>query len=299
MYRQLKSLKNLADVSVLASIIINIILVIEKLGYHIAFHGKVLNLAKHFPIEEYIRFSIIFLFMLILGLFNNFKPFNVQYNREEKESVKTKKMKYYGTAFIIYPVFALVILKNLRFAAASLIVAGLYITDILYTDKLEKLSSNDCQRQWHEVMNTSSNNIAETKLSWRYKLWFQPLEKIPFKKRHLSPITVVVTFILLGFIVSSPFSIVTPFIYIFMFRYTAYIVEYILGLYTSITGECTGIVEQHTNRHPADIYWKIYITDFQNKRELVYTSHEYPGFSEGQDVRVIHGIFSKYVPDID
>lgn len=70
------------------------------------------------------------------------------------------------------------------------------------------------------------------------------------------------------------------------------LIEYIFGLYTSLTGICTGIDEFSNNgKH----YFRVYVTDFVHKREIVYETYDTPYFNKNSKVKLIHGIFSKKV----
>jgi len=42
-------------------------------------------------------------------------------------------------------------------------------------------------------------------------------------------------------------------------------------------------------------YWTVYVTDFKNKREIVYRTYNYPFISRGEEAKVVHGMFSKRV----
>ena len=74
------------------------------------------------------------------------------------------------------------------------------------------------------------------------------------------------------------------------------ILEYILGLYTSITGICTAVEEyREGSRGSGDgkRYCMVFVTDFENKRELVFETYDYMVNYKDERIKVIHSMFTK------
>lgn len=80
-----------------------------------------------------------------------------------------------------------------------------------------------------------------------------------------------------------------------------------------MNGICTGVKEFEDDRHRNNsgggititvgdgrrYYWRVYITDFENKREITYRTYSCPLISEGDEVKAVHGIFSKSVISVN
>lgn len=74
-------------------------------------------------------------------------------------------------------------------------------------------------------------------------------------------------------------------------------IEMIFGLYTVTEGICTGVVRKE-NSKSRRIYYEVYVSDFEKKRELVIKQYDYCYIRDLDRVIVTHGCFSKRVMDI-
>lgn len=298
--RGLKSLKSFSVVMLVVVSLTNILLVVQYLGYNI-------ELVQGIKIEETTQFfSVSLLMVSIGGIFNMPR----QLSQEAKDSLreKVRPLMAGNLIFIMYILFSIIVMKNIYFILSAFIMHGIYINVILISRALYSCGLNDTQRAWREVMNGTSYSIQETSLLWRFKIWVRPIKRLPFKERYLRPYNIFVFIFFLALFTSdrqrSIFDIIFLIIYV---RGCFSILEYILGLYTSMVGVCTGVKEfQESSRRGRGsgvtitmgsrrTYWKVYITDFENKREIVYKTYRYPFIEDGDQVNVIHGIFSKEV----
>ena len=305
--RQLKSLRSFAMTILIMVYVSTIILVIRHLGYNI-------NFLQEVTIE---RSNDFFLFMLIPisigGIFNN--PRNLSEDKVIIVREKIRPLMLGNIIFISYILFSIFIIKEVDFIIASIIIQAMYINVILISRGLYSYALSDRQRQWQEAVNGTCNSIQDSNILWRYKIWFRPLQKVPFNKRYLRSYNVILCLVGITLLFNKiKFTIVTLIFVVIYIKSFLAILEYLLGIYTSLTGVCTGIGEFQENldrnrggdegleirfRSRRRRYWVVYITDFKNKREIVYKTYKMPFISEGDDVKVIHGVFSKEVISIN
>ena len=302
--RSLKSLKNFCVGALLVVTVVTLILTMQYLGYDI-------NLVEGVKIEETTQFFAFTLFAVSIGGICNM-PRGLSQEAKDMLREKTRLLMMGNIIYIAYIIFAIVVMKNIYFIFSGVIMEGIYINVILVSRALHNYGLNDRQRQWREVMNGTSGSIKDTSILWRFKLWMRTIERIPFKERHLRAFNIVYCvfylYIFLKYPVLNLFNIIFLIMYI---RCCLAILEYILGLYTSMIGTCTGVKEfehspHHDHNHDGGVtiniggtrrsrYWEVYITDFRNKREIVYKTYKQPYIYEGDEAKVIHGIFSKEV----
>jgi len=286
--RGLKSLRNIATFMLLISIAINGILVLQYFGY-------IVNDILGITIRDYIRFFVFTLLIVSIGgLYNKAK--NISQGTKDEMRFKMRLMVGGIAFFILYIVFAALIMKDLYFVIAGFIMLGIYINIIVLTEKIIVLGLNDRQRKWREAVYGTDYNAEGSSILWRFKLWFTPFERVPFNKRHLGVYDIVVSIILCSLLLDGQeiglFEIII--LAVIAIRSCFLIIEYILGLYTSLVGICTGIKEASDSENNKE-YWTVYVTDFKNKREITYRTDRYPYISEGNETKVTHGIFSKRV----
>lgn len=81
------------------------------------------------------------------------------------------------------------------------------------------------------------------------------------------------TFIIVYFLVKNIFSLIE-------------------NIFTSINGVCTDIQEHRTNHK---IYYIVIVTDYINKREIRIKIDSNLFVNKGDNISVVHGIFSKQV----
>ncbi|GEM_PF-383372 len=305
--RGLKSLRGFAAVMLVAISVVTVTLAAKYLGYNIGFLEGVM-------IEDTTRFFSFTLIIVSLGgIFNT--PRKLSDDKKVIVRQKIRPLMIGNVIFIAYVLFSVFVIKNIYFILSSLIMEGVYINLILISRGLYSYALSDRQRQWREAMNGTSYSIQESSVLWRYKLWFRPLQWVPFKRRYLRSYNILIFVIGFGFILTQTMDDLFDLIIIFLYIKSAIaIFEYFLGIYTTITGVCTGvkIFEEdldRNNRSTGSIrisfrsrrryYWKVYITDFKNKREIVYKTYKMPFISDGDEVKVVHGVFSKAVISVN
>lgn len=298
--RKLKSLRSFLAFILACTAIVNIMLTMEFLGYSF-------NLGYTVYIEDTTAFTAFTLFAACLGGILNMPR---KLTEEEKNIIKKKtRYMFLGDIFFIgYIVFVIIKTRNIYFILSGLIMEGIYINIKLITKALHRSSLTDRQKLWREAVYGTTYDIQESNILWRFKLWMTPHERIPFKDRYFNPFYVL--FIFMFIVICAQSEGQNLFIFIFLIilvRNVFSIIEGILGLYTSLTGQCTGIEEFEDSHHNGNnggitisfnrrrYYWRVYITDFENKREVVYKTYRGPMISEGDKVKIIHGIFSKEV----
>lgn len=298
--RKLKSLRSFFSFLLACTAFVNILLTMEFLGYNF-------NLGHTLTIEDTTAFTAFTLFGACLGGILNM-PRNLTEEEREKIKEKTKYMFLGDLLFIGYIVFVIFNTRNIYFIISGLIMEGTYINIRLITKALHRSSLTDRQKMWREAVYGTTYDVQESNILWRFKLWMTPHERIPFKERYFNPFNILFIFIFIVIYAQSQGPNLFFFIFlIIVVRNIFSIIEGIFGLYTSLTGQCTGIeeFEDHDNHNrgggitisfrKSRYYWKVYITDFENKREIVYKTYSCPIISEGDEVKVIHGIFSKEV----
>lgn len=303
--RDLKSLKNFCVGALLVVTVVTLILTVQYLGYDI-------NLIEGVKIEEIIQIFAFTLFAVSIGGICNM-PRGLSQEAKDMLREKTRLLMIGNIVYIAYIIFAIVVMKNIYFIFSGVIMEGIYINVILVSRALHNYGLNDTQRQWREVMNGTSGSIKDTSILWRFKLWMRPFERVSFKDRHLRSFNIVYCVFYLYIFLSHPiFNLFTIIFLIVYIRCCLAILEYILGLYTSMIGTCTGIKQveegpRHHHNHNEGLtiniggarrrsrYWEVYITDFHNKREIVYKTYKQPYIYEGDEAKVIHGMFSKEV----
>ncbi|MDU4890540.1 MAG: hypothetical protein E6344_10015 [Clostridium sp.] len=305
--RDLKSLKNLCVGALLIVTVITLVLTAQHLGYDI-------NILDGIEVEGIIQFFAFTLFGVSIGGILN-TPRGL--SREEKDILreKTRALMAGNILYLGYIIFAVVVIKNFNFIALGVILEGIYINVILVSRALHNHGLNDTQRQWREAMNGTSGSVKDTSILWRFKVWIRPFERVAFKERHLRSFNIIYFIFYLYLLYNSlPINLVNIIFLIIYIRCCLAILEYILGLYTSIIGVCTGVKGYEESPHHHNHgdgggiristsrrrrYWEVYITDFRNKREIVYKTYKQPYIYEGDEAKVIHGIFSKEVVSLN
>lgn len=132
----------------------------------------------------------------------------------------------------------------------------------------------------------------ESSVWWRWKIWINPYEKVKFSER-LSAIKLfdIISIIIVASIFSNR-SVDGIIFLLLIIRPIAFILELIIPVQTSICGICTDIVEKSESKS-SRIYYAIYITDYEKKREYILYVRDYPYISSGQKITVVHGAISK------
>jgi hypothetical protein len=286
--RGLKSLRCFSVGMLLISIVINILLVFKHFGYYI-------NIIPQITIKNYVYlFSLIFVAIAIGGACNRAE--DVSRDDKDKMRLKMRLMQLGAAVFILYILFTVLVIEDLYFITSGFIMLGIYANVIFISEKIIVLGLNDYQMKWRAAVNGTSYDVEGSSILWRFKLWFMPIEKVPFNKRSIEVYNIIFMFVFVYNIIESKQHDILKIVFLILaivgfFSFT----EYILGLYTSLTGICTGITEADESEDSSRQYWTVYVTDFKNKREIAYKTYRYPYISRGEEVRVVHGIFSKHV----
>lgn len=287
--RGLKSLRSFSVGMLLISIVINILLVFQHFGYDI-------NIISEITIKNYVYF---FSFVLVATAIGSACNRAEDISQDDKDEMRFKmRLMQLGTAvFILYILFSALVIKDLYFIIAGFIMLGIYVNVIFITEKIIVLGLNDYQMKWRAAVNGTDYDVEGSSIFWRFKLWFMPIEKVPFNKRSIEVYNIIFMFVFGHNIIENKRYGILKIVFLILaiigfFSFT----EYILGLYTSLIGICTEITEAEESedsgrRH----YWTVYVTDFKNKREITYRTYYYPYISRGEEVKVVHGIFSKHV----
>jgi hypothetical protein len=295
--RGLKSVRNLSVAMLIISIVINIILVLRYFGYDVNIIqdlGYEISIIQEINIKNYVHFfTFTFVATAIASAINRAKDLS----QEAKDEMRSKMilMKVGSVFFILYIIFSALIIKETYFIIAAVIMLGIYVNLIFITEKIIVLGLNDHQMKWRAAVKGTDYNVEGSSIFWRFKPWFTPFERVPFNERSLGLYNIVVMVIFTYTIIESKISDIFEVIFfIIVLREIFSLIEYILGLYTSLIGICTGVTESQESRNGSQ-YWTVYVTDFENKREIAYRTYNYPFISRGEEAKVVHGMFSKRV----
>ncbi len=285
--RGLKSLRNFSAGMLLISILINVLLVIQHFGYKV-------NVISGITIKNSIQFfAITLVFTSIGSIFNKAK--NLSQDTKDEIKLKMRLMLFGIVFFILYILFLVFIINDLYFIISGFIMLGIYINIIIITQKIIVLGMDDHQARWRAAVNGTDYNLEGSSIFWRWKLWVTPFEKVPFNKRSVGTGNIIMVIIFGYTLLQRRVAHILDVIFLLIvLRGCFSIIEYILGLYTSLTGTCTGIKEaSRGDGHKR--YWMVFVTDFKNKKEITFRTYSYPYFSEGDELKVVHGIISKQV----
>lgn len=140
-------------------------------------------------------------------------------------------------------------------------------------------------------------------LLWRINFWFTPYEKVKFSDRRKGVNNNFLIFLIIASIVLGESGIKESFILLFIFKMKDMlsIIETIIPLQVSTKGVVTDI-EEKTIRRSNKIYYRIYVTDYENRREVIVDVDSYPLIASGAELTVVHGMFSKkalYIKEIN
>ncbi|WP_194190692.1 hypothetical protein [Clostridium chrysemydis] len=203
----------------------------------------------------------------------------------------------FSIIFVFYIIAALIYFKDLNLFISAILSLILYIFVIINSKTIYILRKTDHQLLWHIRNNSNSedtNDFHQSTFLWRYKIWYNKIDYVPMKDRCFTLFNILC----IGFSVYALYeyegSLISNLFIIMFFLIPCSFkgLEYILGLYTSLSGVCTGI-ERFTDK--GSDYYVIYVTDYTHKREIKYRCSNIPYFSLYDKVTLIHGIFSKHV----
>ena len=198
-----------------------------------------------------------------------------------------KKLSYMNYLNIIYLIIVLIAVRDkiVMMAAFNIEVylLAIYLTTRnMYAERLRYVKG-ECEHVLKK---------QESSVWWRWKIWINPYEKVKFSER-LSAIKLfdIISIIIVASIFSNR-SVDGIIFLLLIIRPIAFILELIIPVQTSICGICTDIVEKSESKS-SRIYYAIYITDYEKKREYILYVRDYPYISSGQKITVVHGAISK------
>ncbi|MEG0611986.1 MAG: hypothetical protein RR486_05715 [Clostridium sp.] len=240
-----------------------------------------------------VNFNFIPLIAILLASFFNFK-LNVTENVTQQVNSKSKFLYLPHIIFIFYIFVSTFIIRNKSIIISSLTMEITFIAIHILTRKCIALGLSSRQYLWRKTWEVPGVDVdKDSNFTWRLKFWISPHVNVEFNKRWKKFNFIYLIFAYI-FISKSPgivviFLILSPVIPIAISW-----IEALLGLHTSLTGLCTAIT-QHTYSRSSQVYYKLYITDFQKEREITFCVDNHPYIEEGSEITVIHGIFSKKV----
>jgi len=219
---------------------------IQDLGYEI-------SIIEEINIKNYVEFfTLPFVATAIASAINRAKDLS-QEAKDEMRS-KMKLMKSGTIFFILYILFSALIIKKSYFIVAAFIMLGTYVNLIFITEKIIVLGLNDHQMKWRAAVNGTDYPVEGSSIFWRFKPWFMPFERVPFNKRSLGLYNIVVMVIFTYTLIESKISDIFEVIFfIIVLREIFSLIEYILGLYTSLIGVCTGVTDHRRAEMEASI----------------------------------------------
>ena len=206
---------------------------------------------------------------------------------EEVSDFINKKLSYMNYLNIIYLIIVIIAVRDkiVMMAAFNIEVylLAIYLTTRnMYAERLRYVKGA-CEH----VLKKQDSSVW-----WRWKIWINPYEKVKFSER-LSAIKLfdIISIIIVASIFSNR-SVDGIIFLLLIIRPIAFILELIIPVQTSICGICTDIVEKSESKS-SRIYYAIYITDYEKKREYILYVRDYPYISSGQKITVVHGAISK------
>lgn len=288
--RALESLRIGFSLVVLANIVYCLDYIINILRGRIS-----IFLRLTFPREEIIRISFFFSLLVLGSLFLS----NGNIVDEEKKIELNRKMKIFLILNIIAVInifISWIVLKDREVILSSIAIEVYLIGITVASKKIIELKLSDRQLRWKMAVEYGSKGYSkESNFTWRYKIWFTPREKVPFGRRWTGLFMNLVTGIIYFMLLISEYSIIFSSVMLFLLlRRTLFILEGVLGLQTSITGICTGVVKQPRRSGNMSDYI-VYVTDYERNHEIRFRVRDYCSVSEMQNVTVVHGVFSKRV----
>lgn len=283
--QNIKSLRWLALGVIIVNIVSDLLYVLEQKGYYISYLQEI-------NIEIVTRMTGFILIALFISVAFNKTP---ELSEEDKFRIKTKltPLIFLNIVFIVYILITVIIFKDMLLITSSLIMEVAYICLIIYTKRIYATIFTDHRFKWKMAMAGADEDTLYSNILWRYKIWFNPKEDIPQNRRTFKEYSIIYTLVSILFAYEFADSIFVLIFALIIFKNISSLLEYFLGFYTSLIGVCTGIENftEKSGRH----YYRIYATDFKNKREIVFEMYDTPYFSKNSNIKVVHGVFSKCV----
>ena len=275
-YRNLREVRLVPIVLIFLNLFAVVIFYLKKAGLNYNW----LNVINETDFINIGTFLLLFVGFLIL---TNIK---VEATEEVSDFIN-KKLSYMNYLNIIYLIIVLIAVRDkiVMMAAFNIEVylLAIYLTTRnMYAERLRYVKG-ECEHVLKK---------QESSVWWRWKIWINPYEKVKFSER-LSAIKLfdIISIIIVASIFSNR-SVDGIIFLLLIIRPIAFILELIIPVQTSICGICTDIVEK-TESKSSRIYYAIYITDYEKKREYILYVRDYPYISSGQKITVVHGAISK------
>ena len=275
-YRNLREVRIVPIVLIFLNLFAVVIFYLKKAGLNYNW----LNVINETDFINIGTFLLLFVGFLIL---TNIK---VEATEEVSDFIN-KKLSYMNYLNIIYLIIVLIAVRDkiVMMAAFNIEVylLAIYLTTRnMYAERLRYVKG-ECEHVLKK---------QESSVWWRWKIWINPYEKVKFSER-LSAIKLfdIISIIIVASIFSNR-SVDGIIFLLLIIRPIAFILELIIPVQTSICGICTDIVEKSESKS-SRIYYAIYITDYEKKREYILYVRDYPYISSGQKITVVHGAISK------
>lgn len=275
-YRNLREVRLVPIVLIFLNLFAVVIFYLKKAGLNYNW----LNVINETDFINIGTFLLLFVGFLIL---TNIK---VEATEEVSDFIN-KKLSYMNYLNIIYLIIVLIAVRDkiVMMAAFNIEVylLAIYLTTRnMYAERLRYVKG-ECEHVLKK---------QESSVWWRWKIWINPYEKVKFSER-LSAIKLfdIISIIIVASIFSNR-SVDGIIFLLLIIRPIAFILELIIPVQTSICGICTDIVEKSESKS-SRIYYAIYITDYEKKREYILYVRDYPYISSGQKITVVHGAISK------
>ena len=275
-YRNLREVRLVPIVLIFLNLFAVVIFYLKKAGLNYNW----LNVINETDFINIGTFLLLFVGFLIL---TNIK---VEATEEVSDFIN-KKLSYMNYLNIIYLIIVLIAVRDkiVMMAAFNIEVylLAIYLTTRnMYAERLRYVKG-ECEHVLKK---------QESSVWWRWKIWINPYEKVKFSER-LSAIKLfdIISIIIVASIFSNR-SVDGIIFLLLIIRPIAFILELIIPVQTSICGICTDIVEKSESKS-SRIYYAIYITDYEKKRENILYVRDYPYISSGQKITVVHGAISK------
>ena len=275
-YRNLREVRLVPIVLIFLNLFALVIFYLKKAGLNYNW----LNVINETDFINIGTFLLLFVGFLIL---TNIK---VEATEEVSDFIN-KKLSYMNYLNIIYLIIVLIAVRDkiVMMAAFNIEVylLAIYLTTRnMYAERLRYVKG-ECEHVLKK---------QESSVWWRWKIWINPYEKVKFSER-LSAIKLfdIISIIIVASIFSNR-SVDGIIFLLLIIRPIAFILELIIPVQTSICGICTDIVEKSESKS-SRIYYAIYITDYEKKREYILYVRDYPYISSGQKITVVHGAISK------
>lgn len=275
-YRNLREVRLVPIVLIFLNLFAVVIFYLKKAGLNYNW----LNVINETDFINIGTFLLLFVGFLIL---TNIK---VEATEEVSDFIN-KKLSYMNYLNIIYLIIVLIAVRDKIVMMAAfnieLYLLAIYLTTRnMYAERLRYVKG-ECEHVLKK---------QESSVWWRWKIWINPYEKVKFSER-LSAIKLfdIISIIIVASIFSNR-SVDGIIFLLLIIRPIAFILELIIPVQTSICGICTDIVEKSESKS-SRIYYAIYITDYEKKREYILYVRDYPYISSGQKITVVHGAISK------